>query len=84
MRFIGSGSAGEVLGERRPFDELHHERADPIGDFETVNRRDVRVVQRRQQTGLSLQPRNPFGVEESAAGRTFTATSRASRVSRAR
>ena len=65
------GSAGEVLGERRPFDKLHHERADPIGNFETVNRRDVRVIERRKQTCLSLQSRNPFSVDGERGGQDF-------------
>ena len=58
----GERSAGKVLGERRSFDELHHERAETVADFEAVNRRDVRMVQRRQKTRLPLEPRNALGV----------------------
>jgi hypothetical protein len=55
-------SACKLLGEGRSFDQLHHERAHTIGYFETVNRRDVWMVERSQQTGFSLEPRDPLGV----------------------
>ena len=36
----------DALGERRPLDEFHHQRDRAIGLFESVNRGDVRMVQR--------------------------------------
>ena len=43
-------------------DQLHHERADAVGFFETVDLRDVRMVQRREGLRFAREPREPFGV----------------------
>ena len=78
------GSACKVLGEGRPFDQLHHQRAHTIGLFETVNRRDVWMVKRREETGFSFEACDPFGVGRRVAGRTSRRHHVPSRVSRAR
>jgi hypothetical protein len=45
-RFVGrNASGGDAVGERRTFDELHHERADAARFLEAVNVRDVGMVQ---------------------------------------
>ena len=44
----------------------------------------MRVVERRQELGLALEPREPLGVVRELRGRTLIATSRPSLVSRAR
>lgn len=46
------------VGERLPFDELHHQRA----VFDGVDVRDMRMVQRRERVGLALESREPFAV----------------------
>ena len=51
-------SFGQVLA----LDELEHERADAAGLLESVDRRDVRVVQRGQQLGFTLEAAHPLRV----------------------
>ena len=41
-----SPTASNDLGQRRPFDELEYERDDAVGLLETVDVRDVRMIQR--------------------------------------
>ena len=45
--------------ERRPLDELEHERAHPFGLLEAVNVPDVRVIERREDPGFALEAREP-------------------------
>src|SRR6266545_581243 len=52
----------KLVCQRRPFDELHNERAEAVRFFETVDRRDVRMIQRREQPRLARKPREPIGV----------------------
>ena len=40
--------ARDPIGERRTFDELEYQRADAVGLFESVDNRDVSMVQRCQ------------------------------------
>ena len=42
--------------------ELEHEGADVLGFFESVDRTDVRVIERSQQPRLSLEPCEPLGI----------------------
>ena len=56
-----------------------------VGVLDAVDRRDVRVVERREQARLALEAREPLGIgARTRAGSTLIATSRPSRVSRAR
>jgi hypothetical protein len=48
-------SAGEAIGKCRSLDELHHDGLDTGGDFEAVNRGDVRMVQCGKQSSLSSE-----------------------------
>ena len=41
---------------------IHHERRDTGALFEAVDRRDVRMVQRRERLGFPLKAREPLGV----------------------
>ena len=53
---------GDALRERRALNELQHERAGAVRFFEAVDRRDVRMIQRREQMGLALEAREPLGI----------------------
>ena len=90
--------ARDAVGQRSAVNQLQHERAYVVSGFlvrrsaseggsrtflDAVNRRDVRMVQRRQDLGLTLKPRRS-GSAANDAGMIFSATSRFSRVSRAR
>ena len=55
-------SAGETIGQRRPVDELHHDGVQAAGDFEAVNRGDVRMVQGGEQARLPLQARDALRI----------------------
>ena len=45
------------------FDELQHERLNAIGVFETVNRRDVRMVQRGEDLRFAPEAREAIGIQ---------------------
>ena len=77
-------SAGDAIGERRPFDQLQHQRAHTSGLFEAVDGADVRMVQRREDLRLALEARQAVGSRANASGSILSATSRPSLVSRAR
>ena len=52
----------DAIGERRPVDELHHERTHAARLLEAVNVRDVRVVQRREQLRFAAETREALGI----------------------
>ncbi|MDO8679378.1 MAG: hypothetical protein Q7R30_12555 [Acidobacteriota bacterium] len=63
QRFVERDRATrDPLGQIVAFDQLHHERADAAIFFETVNLRDVRMVQRREGPGFARETRQPVGV----------------------
>jgi hypothetical protein len=85
QRFINrDGALFNALGKRRPLDQLQHERLHPVRFFETVNGRDVRVIQRGQEFRFPPETREPVDVACEAIRKTLTATSRFNVVSRAR
>ena len=49
-------------------DEFHHQRRDAVGVFKAVNRRDVRMVQRREDFGFALEAREALGVRGEDVG----------------
>ena len=51
----GDGALRDAIRKRRPFDEFEHERLRAVRVFETVDRRDVRMVQRGKDFGLTLE-----------------------------
>ena len=53
---------GDALGERRPLDQLHDERAHAGGVLEPVNVRDVRMIERRERLRLAFEPGEPLGI----------------------
>ena len=62
----GSGPSRDAVGQRRPLDELHHERARAATLFEAVDLRDVRVIERGQELGFALETREPVRVAREA------------------
>ena len=74
----------DAVRERRPLDQLQHQRLDTLaGFFEAVNRGDVRMVERGEHLRLAPEPREPLRIGGEGSGRIFSATSRFS-VGRAR
>ena len=52
----------QTLAERRAFHEFEHEAADAFGLLESIDRANVRVVQRRQHPRLAFEARDPLRV----------------------
>jgi putative endopeptidase len=61
-------SVREPLREILALDQLHREEAHAVGGVETVDRSDVRMVQRREQTGLALEAGEALGVRGEQVG----------------
>ena len=81
----GSGPFVEPLGQRLALEQLHDEKVGRAVAADVVERADVRMVERGDGPRLALEARAPGpDPRRDAAGRTLTATSRSSRVSRAR
>ena len=58
--------------------------ADAVRFFESVDAADVRMIERRERLGFALKARHRSGSCANVSGRILIATSRSSRVSRAR
>jgi hypothetical protein len=56
------------FGERRPIDQLHHERLNPIRLLEAVDDRDVRVIQCSERFGFTLETREPLRIMREGLG----------------
>jgi hypothetical protein len=52
----GNRPARQALRQLFAIDELHHHREHVAGLFETMNVRDVRVIQDSERPGLALEP----------------------------
>ena len=52
----GNWSLLDSIGERRPFDELHHERAGSVRPLQTIDRCDVRMIERGENLRFPLKP----------------------------
>ena len=76
--------ACDQIRERLALDELQDDAGQTISLLQPVHRRDVGMIERRQELRLALKPRQPIGVLRESFGQHLTATSRFSRVSRAR
>ena len=62
-RFVEwDGPAADPLGEVFAFDQLHDQRAGRLAVFETVDLRDVGMIERRERRGLRGQ--NGRGVRD--------------------
>jgi hypothetical protein len=64
-------SSRQTLGERRPLDQLHDERANPVGILESENRGDVGMVELREQACLALESRETFLVVDEGGRQHF-------------
>ena len=51
----GSIHRGPMVGQRPPLDELEHETDDAVSFFNSVNRSDIRMVERGEQPCLPLE-----------------------------
>lgn len=76
--------AGNAIRERLTVHEFHDERLDAIRFLQTINRRDLGMVQCREHFGFALKRANRSASAANDSGRIFSATSRFRRVSRAR
>jgi len=54
---------GQAIFQRRPVDELHHERVDTVLSFETVNRCDARMVESGQHFRFAPEPGETLRVQ---------------------
>ena len=63
----------KAVGERRPFDQLHHQRAYGISRtlLKAVDVRDVGVIERGQHFRLALEPREAIRVGRQHRGQHF-------------
>ena len=80
----GERPARQAIRECGPFDELEDQRHDPVGLFQSIDRADVRMVERRQQSRFTREAGATLGIGMKSDGRILIATSRPSFVSRAR
>jgi len=55
-------SAGDAVGERLALHQFKHERSHRARLFQPMNRGDVGVVQRGEQLGFALKPRQAIGI----------------------
>jgi hypothetical protein len=73
------------LRQRLSADKLHHQKLLSHGFFDTVNRRNIRMIERRENlpaSGWNLPDRSPS--RENSSGKILIATSRFSFASRPR
>ena len=61
----------EPLGQRFPFDELHCQELDALRLFESVDRGDVRMIERSEQLRFALQAPDAFGIAGQRGGQDF-------------
>ena len=53
----------DSVGERRPIDQLQHQRLRAVRLFEAVDSGDVRVIERGEQLRFALEPRQAVRIE---------------------
>ena len=66
--FDRDGAARDALRQIVALDEFHHQRTDTAGFFQSVNDRDVGMVQRGQGLGFTQEAREPLGVVRERLG----------------
>jgi uncharacterized protein len=72
QRFVdGNRTVPDAICKRGPFDQLHHERMSSPGIFESVDRGDVGMIERREHLRLALESRHAFGVARECFGQDF-------------
>ena len=80
----GQRAGREAIGQRRTLQQFQDEGPNPLGFFKAVDRGNVWMIQRGEQTRFALEPGEPFRVVENLRGRTLMATSRPNLASLAR
>jgi hypothetical protein len=65
---------GQPLGERLPFQVLHHQEVDPTLAAHIVHGADVRMAQGRQRFRLALEPLLQFRVSRNVLVQDFDST----------
>ena len=55
--------ARDSVGERRPIDQLQHQRAHAARLFEAVDRGDVRVIERGEHLRFAREPRQAVRID---------------------
>ena len=63
--------ARNALRQVLALDEFHHQRTDTVGFFETVDLRDVGMIQRGEGLGFAREPCEPFGVARERVRQDF-------------
>jgi hypothetical protein len=58
----GDRAARDPLGKVFALDQLHDQRRDAVGLFDPVDRRDVRMIQRREEFRFALKARQPVRI----------------------
>ena len=59
----GSAPVDDAIGERRALDQLEHQRARHAAEsLEPVDRRDVRMIERGEDSRFALEARQPIGI----------------------
>ena len=71
-----NAAAANPFGERLAFNQFQRKCMDAIGFFEAVDGRNVRVIQRGQQSRLALEPRATIGVCSKRSRSGFSAQRR--------
>ena len=59
---------GDQVGERLPVDELHHQRAGGARFLETMDVRDIRMIERRKDLRFALEPRETIAITGEQVG----------------
>ena len=80
----GQRAARQALAQRLAVEQFRDGVGQAVVRADVVDREDVRVRERGDGLRFALEAREPIGVAREPLGRTLMATSRLSRVSRAR
>jgi hypothetical protein len=62
----GQRTIEKTIGEGRPFNKFQNERLDTVRFFESVNSRNVRMIERRKHLGFALQACDALGISREA------------------
>jgi hypothetical protein len=63
-----NGSPRDVIRQRRPLDQLHDEGCSAVALLQTVNGRDVRMIEPGEHFGFALETRQPLAIGRHGLG----------------